>query len=192
MKTYQPPWYERATMPDLITRGLNVGSGGVLQAPDVSGTGAPAPDAGPPMAPWLTNPGMRPTVLQRFVNFQVTANTPAVRVSDSRFECIGVILNIYSTAGASAFWGAPGVTVTTGIEIRPGIPAFIGLDQDREMWELQRQLEHMGAMMASQGGFEIMAPYMAPRVIIDLNAIALASVAAQPVAILAFLAPEYQ
>jgi len=179
-------------MPDLMSRGLNVGSGGVLQAPDVSGAGAAPVDAGPAVAPWLTNPGMRPTVLQRFVNFQVTANSPAVRVSDSRFECIGAILNVYSTAGASAFWGAPGVTATTGIEIRPGIPAFIGLDQDREQWELQRALEHIGAMLAIQGQFEMMAPYMAPRVILDLNSIALASVAAQPVAVLAFLAPEYQ
>jgi hypothetical protein len=47
-------------------------------------------------------------------------------------------------------------------------------------------------MLAIQGQFEMMAPYMAPRVILDLNSIALASVAAQPVAVLAFLAPEYQ
>lgn len=190
-QTYQPTWWERATNPDLVTRGLNVGAGSPSQAPDFNAPDSAYPGA-KPLPPWLTQPSMRPTVTQRLLNFNVIANTPAVPISNGRLDAIGIIFNVYSTAAASAFWGAAGVSVTTGIEVRPGIPATYSLDQTREQWELQRQLEHIGAMIAAATNNVVMGPYMAPRVIIDLSQIYLASAAALSVSIVAFLPPELQ
>lgn len=187
---YDPLWFERATNPDLVTRGLNIGAGSPVQAPDYN-AGDDAYNIAP-IAPWLTIPGMRPSVTQRFLNFNVIANLAAVPLSVGRLETIGLIFNVYSTAGASAFWGAAGVTTTTGIEIRPGIPAPLLVEQVREQWELQRQLEHIGAMMAAATGQPGMGPYKAPKVIFDLSQIYVASAAALPVSILAFLPPEEQ
>jgi hypothetical protein len=189
-RVYDPPWWERGTNPDLITRGLNVGAGSPVQAPNY--------DAGdeaynlPPLAPWMTPPSMRPSVTQRFLNFNIIANTPAVPLSGGRLESIGVIFNVYSTAGASAFWGANGVLTTNGIEIRPGVPAPLLIEQVREQWELQRQLEHIGAMIAASTGNAGLAPYKAPKVIFDLSQIYVAAAAALSVSIVAFLPPEDQ
>lgn len=188
--TYNPTYWERATMPDLVTRGLNVGSGAPTVAPD---TAAGESVYNPiPIEPWLTQPAQRPSVMQRFVNFNMIANTPAVPISNGRFEAIALIFNVYSTAGASAFWGPSGVTVLTGIEIRPGIPATASLEQVREQWELQRQLEHIAAMIASQTSSGMMGPFKAPKVVFDLSQIFIASAAALSVSILAFLPPELQ
>ena len=188
---YSPTWLERSTNPDLITRGLMVGAGAPTTAPDYS-----APDGAyvsqQSLAPYLTAPAMRPSVLQRFINLNVIANTPAVPISPGRLESIGVIMNVYSTAAASAFWGPNGVTVTSGIEIRPGVPAPLTLDQDREQWELQRQLEHIAAMIAALTGQEGMGPYKAPKVVLDLSLIYLAAAAPLAVTIVAFLPPEMQ
>jgi hypothetical protein len=187
---YNPTWWERGTMPDLITRGLNVGAGSPTTAPDYN-----APDSAysaVPVQPWLTQPAMRPSVTQRLLNFNVVANTPAVPLSNGRVEAIGVIFNVYSTAAASAFWGANGVTVTTGIEIRPGFPAVYTIDQVREQWELQRQLEHIAAMIAAYTQNTIMGPFMAPKVIIDLSQVYVAAAAALSVSVIAFLPPELQ
>jgi len=188
---YSPTWLERGINPDLITRGLMVGAGSPSGPPNYS---APDEAYGSPssLAPYLTPPAMRPSVLQRMLNLNVIANTPAVPVSPGRLEAIGVIFNVYSTAGASAFWGPNGVTVTSGIEVRPGVPAPLTLDQDREQWELQRQLEHIGAMIAGATGNEGMGPYRAPKVVFDLSQIYIASVAALAVTIIAFLPPEMQ
>lgn len=187
---YNPPWWERGTNPDLITRGLNVGAGSPLTAPDYNADDSAYSPAA--IAPWLTTPSMRPSVTQRLLNFNVIANTPAVPLSNGRLEAIGVIFNVYSTGAASAFWGGNGVTTTTGIEIRPGLPAAYTLDQVREQWELQRALEHIGAMIAAATNNAPMGPYMAPKVIIDLSQIYVAALAAQSVSIIAFLPPEQQ
>jgi hypothetical protein len=187
---YNPTWWERGTNPDLVTRGLNVGAGSPVQAPDYN-----ADDQAynvTPMAPWMTVPAMRPSVQQRFLNFNIIAGTPAVPVSGGRLETIGLIFNVYSTAGASAFWGANGVTVTNGIEVRPGVPAPLLIEQVREQWELQRQLEHIGAMIAGATGNPGLGMYRAPKVIFDLSQIYVASVAALSVSIVAFLPPEDQ
>lgn len=189
-RVYNPPWWEKGTNPDLITRGLNVGAGSPVEAPDYN-----APDSAysqVPLAPWMTNPAMRPSVQQRLLNFNVIANTPAVPLSGGRLEAIAVIFNVYSTGAASAFWGSNGVNTTTGIEIRPGIPATLSLDQVREQWELQRQLEHIGAMIAGATNNPNLAPYLAPKVIFDLSQIYVAAAAAQAVSIIAFLPPEFQ
>jgi len=187
--TYQPTWWERSTNPDLVTRGLNVGSGAPTLPPDVNGE---VPFTPPIVAPWLTQPAMRPTVTQRFLQFNATAGTTATPLSNQRQEAIAIIFDVYSTAGASAFWGSAGVTTTTGIEIRPGLPGVLSLDQVREQWELQRGLEHIGALLAANLGGDPMGPYRAPRVILDLSTIFLVSVAAQNISVVAFLPPELQ
>jgi len=81
--TYNPTWWERATNPDLITRGLNVGSGAPVPAPDVNGQ---VPYTPAPATPWLTQPAQRPYVFQRFLQFTVIANTPAVPLANFRLE----------------------------------------------------------------------------------------------------------
>jgi hypothetical protein len=188
--TYQPTWWERSTNPDLVTRGLNVGSGPPTMPPDVNGQ---VPFTPAVSVPWLTQPAMRPTVTQRFLNFNVIANLTPVPLSVQRMEAIAVIFNVYSTGAASAFWGPNGVTPTTGIEIRPGLAATLALDQVREQWELQRALEHIGAMLAGGAGLgDQLGPFRAPRVILDLSTIFLTAAAAQAVSIIAFLPPELQ
>jgi hypothetical protein len=188
---YNPPWWERGTNPDLVTRGLNIGAGSPVAAPDYNADDSAYPEAAT-IAPWLTVPAMRPSVTQRMLNFNIIANTPAVPISGARLETIGLIFNVYSTAAASVFWGPNGVTVTTGIEVRPGVPQPLLMEQVREQWELQRQLEHIGAMIAGATGNPGMAPYRAPKVIFDLSQIYLAAAAAQAVTIIAFLPPEEQ
>jgi hypothetical protein len=189
-ETYNPTWWERGTMPDLITRGLNVGSGAPTTAPDYN-AGDQAYTAAP-VTPWLTQPAQRPSVTQRMLNFNVVANTPAVPLASGRVEVVGIIFDVYSTAAASVFWGPSGVTVTTGIEVRPGVPGTLALDQVREQWELQRSLEYIAALVANATSSQIQGPYKAPRVILDLSQIYVASVAAQAVTIVAFLPPELQ
>jgi hypothetical protein len=187
--TYNPTWFERATMPDLITRGLNVGSGAPTQAPNPDGT---VPYVAAAAMPWLTQPAMRPTVVQRFLNFNVAAGTSPTALAPNRMEAIGVIFNVVSTVATSAFWGPSNVSTASGIEIRPGLPAVLSLDQVREQWELQRALEHIGALLAAQTGSPQMGPYMAPRVILDLSTIYLIANPAITVNVLVFLPPEMQ
>lgn len=188
--TYNPTWWERGTMPDLITRGLNVGSGAPVGAPDYNAGDSEYSAA--PVTPWLTQPAQRPSVTQRMLNFNIVANTPAVPLASGRVEVVAVIFDVYSTAAASVFWGPSGVTVTTGIEVRPGVPGTLALDQVREQWELQRSLEYIGAIIGNATGSAIQGPYKAPRVILDLSQIFVAAAAAQAVTIVAFLPPELQ
>lgn len=187
--TYNPTWWERATNPDLVTRGLNVGSGPPTVAPDPT---APPPASAAAAAPWLTQPSQRPFVYQRFLSFNVIANTPSVQIANFRLEVEAIIFNVYSTGALSVFWGPAGVTTATGIEVQPGVPAPLSIDQAREQWELQRSLEHIAALLAIQSGNQPLAAYKAPRVVFDLSTIWLASTAAQAVTVMAFLPPELQ
>jgi hypothetical protein len=136
---------------------------------------------------------MRPFVYQRFANFNVTADVVAVPLVDSRQEVESLILNVYSTAGASAWWGyGSGTTPANGMEIQPGIPFPVAIDQEREQWELQRQLEYIAALLAAQTQNVPLAPYRAPRVVFDISTIWVAAAGPVNVSVMVFFPPELQ
>ena len=142
---------------------------------------------------WVTTPGTRPVVYQRALSYVVSANTVPVPLTNGAMQCETVILDVLSTLGTSAFFGfGSAINDTTGIEVRPGIPVSFSLDNDREQWELQRILEALTAILASDRGISPLGLYRAPRVVFDASDYFLFATTAVPVRVMMFLTPEYQ
>lgn len=143
----------------------------------------------------LTMPAQRPVVIQRATSTSVVAPvTPnAIAVQNSRFECDSMLFDVISTAANSATLGF-GSTVTpgNGIEIQPGIPIILIPDNTRELWELQRVLEYIAAMMAADRGLPCLPMYRAPRVCFDASNWFLTATVAVTVAITLFHVPQDQ
>lgn len=141
-----------------------------------------------------TNPGARPSVFQRGGQFNVAIGTTPVPLVTSDFPADSFILNVYSSAANSVFLGFGGaLTLTSGLEVRAGTPAFFGADNTREMWELQRTLEILVALAAANlGQSPILNPYKAPRVVLDLSDFYVIAAAPTVATVLWFAIPESQ
>lgn len=186
----------RYIIPDLYPRRDDPFRPGAIGTPTEApgaAQGAYGPIEGAPtdVAQLLTVPGTRPVVYQRAINFTVNltiANVP-VALSNGQLQCDTIVLDVYSTAGASAFFGySNAVTTSSGIEIRPGLPIVITPENSREQWELQRVLEAMSVMLGYAS-----EPYRAPRVVFDASAYFLvAATVPLAVSVMIFLVPEFQ
>lgn len=141
----------------------------------------------------ITKPTQRPVVYQRGLNWNMTAGVSPLALQGQRFEVDSFIVEVPSTAANSVFLGfGQAVTVTSGLEVRPGLPIFLGTDNTREQWELQRALEMLAAIMASQAEVSPLSAYRAPRVVFDLSGLYVVAAAPTAIAIMAFQVPEQQ
>jgi hypothetical protein len=141
----------------------------------------------------LTSPGSRPAVFQRALNFSIAANTTPVPLMNQDTPCDSMVINVYSTAANSVFFGfGSGITTTSGIEIRAGLPVVVAPDNTREMWEIQKSLEYIAALMAYDRGLPALGPYRAPRVVFNAKDYFVVASAATAVSIMLFYVPEQQ
>jgi hypothetical protein len=111
-------------------------------------------------------------------------------------------VDVPSSSGNSTFFGfGSGVTSSSGIEVRPGLPQFFSPDNSREQWELQRLLEAITALIGFMIGYQTGMPpvpgpgqFMAPRVVMNAHDYYLVNLTGitQTVAIMLFTVPEYQ
>jgi len=142
---------------------------------------------------WLTSPSSRPIVYQRCLNYMITANTIPVALTNGAFQCDAIILDVLSTAANSVFFGyGNAITLTSGIEVRPGLPIIMEAANTREPWELQRLLEMIAGMIAAERGYNAPGEYRAPRVVFNANEYFVVATAATTVRVMLFLSPEYQ
>lgn len=188
-----PDWVDQNQKPDLYTRGLTVGAGPQLTPP--GGMTSPALSeliATAEAEAWATTPGQRPFVYQNFMQFAITVGTTPVPLIPLRTEVDTIVFNVISTAANSVFWGGQAVTITTGMEIQPGVPISMGPDNTREQWELQRVLEYIGAIVARSTGREPLSSYRAPRVVFDASKVFLVAAANTQVNLALFIPPELQ
>jgi len=146
-----------------------------------------------PISILLTQPGQRPTVYQRAANFQFNADVTALPISNLQFLCDTIVIDVPSTAGASVFFGfGNGITIASGIEVRPGLPIAIQPENTREQWEIQRLLEMIAYMMAIDKGFNMFNSYKAPRVAFDASQWFIVAAAPLAIRIMLFTIPEQQ
>lgn len=189
----QGDWLSRQTVPDMYPRNDDP-----FRPPNAPGADCqPCPPGTRPIFDVLklTQPGPRPVVVQRAVNMQITVPVaPAViQITNNRFECDSMVLDVASTAGQSVFFGyGSGVTTTNGLEIQPGLPILIEPENTREMWEIQRQLEFIAAILAHQAGLPALNQYRAPRVVFNAAEWFLTSTVATVMSVMLFSIPELQ
>lgn len=142
----------------------------------------------------LTEPGPRPVVYQQAINFNVTlAANVAQPLTNGSMQCDTIVLDVFSTAANSAFFGyGSNINATNGIEIRPGLPIAITPENVREQWEIQRIIEAIFAVMAGKELAESLGSYRAPRVVFDPSKYYLFATAATSVSVMLFTVPELQ
>ena len=143
---------------------------------------------------YVSIPGSRPFVNQRASNFQITlAANVAQPLQSGPFICDTIVIDVLSTAANSVFLGyGGGVTTTSGIEVRPGLPLVMQPENTREMWEIQRLLEAILAIQAADRGIPPLGLYKAPRVVFNANEFWVIATAATTVAVMLFMVPELQ
>lgn len=141
----------------------------------------------------LTTPGPRPPIIQRALNFQLTANVTPVPVMNNQFQCDSMLFSV-PTGGLSVFFGyGSSLTTTAGIEVFPGTPVLIEPENTRELWELQRLLEWIGGMIAAANNFpSSLGTYRAPRVVFNANEFFVVSTGAQTMGVMLFYVPDQQ
>jgi hypothetical protein len=188
-------WISRVTVPDLYPRKYDP-----FRPAGANPPGGLPPDLAqdPGVADFyaqLTGAGTRPQVFQRAINYTIqilAANTPVPLINQDT-PCDSMLINVYSTAANSVFFGfGSGITVSSGIEIQAGAPVIITPDNTREMWDLQKPLEFIAALLAYQNGLPALGPYRAPRVVFNASDYFVVAAAATAVSIMLFYVPEQQ
>jgi len=190
-------WISRVIIPDMYPRRddpFRPGAGYVPEgAPPASMVGPDSIVSVNVWDGWLTLPGTRPIVYQRAISYQLTADVVAVPLMNGGFQCETIVLDVLSTAANSVFFGyGSGITTTSGIEIRAGLPITLSTENGRENWELQRVLEAIGGMIASVLGVAPLGVYRAPRVIFNANEYFVIATAPTTVRVMLFPTAEYQ
>jgi len=188
-------YLSRVTMPDVYPRQEDP-----FRPPPGGDPGCTVPGGGMPppgvnLLNCLTLPAQRPVAVQRATNYQilVPAAPNTIPISNSRFECDSFVLDVPSTAANSAFVGyGSGVTAANGLEIQVGQPILIEPENVRELWELQRQLEFIAAMLAEARGVPCLAPFRTPRVVFNVNEWFLTATVAVTMSVILFHVPELQ
>lgn len=193
----QGDWLDRVTIPDMYPRKYDpfrppqVTDTGVL-APVLPGAGSPATNISPDGLQ-TTQPGQRPSVYQRALNFQLSVGVTSVAFVQQRLEVDAMLIDVPSTALNSVWLGyGSGVQVGTGVEIQPGTPFFFSPTNTRELWELQRVFEYLTEIMGGLNGITPLPVYKAPRVVLDASNWFLIASATTTVTGLLFLIPEQQ
>ncbi len=185
-------WLSRATIPDVYPRRDDPFRPAVTVIPGQAPAETEIPPPGIGGIPYsLTTPGQRPYIYQNANNLQLTVQTAATRLQNQRFECDTIVIDVPSTAANSVFFGfGTAVSLTSGIEIQPGIPLVISPENSREQWELQRALELIAALLAFERGVPDMGPYRAPRVVFNAFDYCLIAAAPTIVSIMLFYVTE--
>lgn len=142
---------------------------------------------------WVTQPGQRPVVYQRALNYQMTVTVTPQALLNSRFECDTIVIDVPSTAANSVFFGyGSAITVNSGLEIQAGLPVSIAPENSREQWELQRILEVLGAILSYERGWPAPGPMRAPRVVFNANEYFVVAAVNTNIRIMLFNVPELQ
>lgn len=189
-RIYKSDWLSRVTIPDMYPRREDpyvppIMSPQVIPPASIGSSQTPGPQAG--IFDQLTQPGSRPYSYQRAVNFSLTVGTTFVPLMNQRFECDTILINVPSSALQSVFFGwGSAISTTSGEEIRPGNPQAFSPDNVREYWELQRPLEMIATMMATQMGAPTTSPYRTSRIVFNANEYGLISTANTVVAVMLF------
>ena len=193
MPGFTPDEIQRYNIPDLYPRRDDPFRPGPLPVPSGApgaAHGIPSGEGGSSDFPLeLTPPGARPVVFQQALNFNVTlAANVAQPLSNGSFQCDTIVIDVYSTAANSVFFGfGSSVNSLNGLEIRPGLPITFSPENQREQWELQRCLEALAAMQGVT-----LEHYRAPRVVFDSAKYYLFATAATSVSVMLFTVPEFQ
>jgi hypothetical protein len=188
-------WLSRVVIPDLYPRREDPLRPAPAVQPQTAPPASMLSDEPPPgdLTVNITTGGARPLVVQDALNYSIplSANTAAPLVTRSMMvDAIGI--NVPSTAAVSAFFGRGAVTNVSGWEVRPGSPQLFRADNTREIWELQRTLEYIAALLAADRGGGQLPSYRAPRVAFDASQYSLFATAAVTVAIMLFYIPVQQ
>lgn len=146
---------------------------------------------------WVTRPGARPGVRQEGTNLVVTAGTTPTPLTNGSLEADTILLNVWSTAANSVFYGFSNLSLNAGagngIELQPGQPVVLSAENGRQPWELQRILEMLLAIQSLDKQFPpVLGQYRAPRVIIDTASVFLVAATPTPVSVMIFFAPPQQ
>jgi hypothetical protein len=153
----------------------------------------PARDPSAELLGQLTQPGGRPAVIQRAMNFQLSVTTVPQPLLNQPFYCETIVLDVVSSAANSVFFGFnSAVTSSSGMELRAGQPIALRTENQRELWELQRSLEYLAALMARDRGLEPPAPFKSPRVVFNAADLYVVAAATTALAVVLFQIPELQ
>ncbi len=170
------------------TAGL-LAPGSLYQAPEGADPGSSLDPGNGVTLGDLTSPAPRPVVYQTAVNFSLIVTPTPQPLMNIAFPAEAIVIAVPSGGTAVNFGYGSGITTATGIPIVANQPVFIGADNTREQWELQRALE---ALVALVGGGAL-SKYRAPRVVLNLQQYYLVgSAATQAVSCMAFYIPEGQ
>lgn len=191
----QVDWLSRVILPDLYPRREDPLRPASAPQPGTAPAASSVSDEPLPgdLTVHITTGGQRPLVVQDSINFSIplSANVAAPIVNRSMMvDAIGI--NVPSTAAISAFFGRGAVSNVSGWEVRPGTPQVFRTDNNREMWEIQRSLEYIAAMLAADRGAEQLREYRAPRVAFDASQYTLFATGALTVAVMLFYIPVEQ
>lgn len=91
----------------------------------------------------------RTPVKQEFYNYALTVGTVPTPISfaaqqaDLSALIDTIIFSLVSTAARSVFFGGPNVTTTNGLEIRVGKSYVLGINNTRQLYEVQGPLIDM-------------------------------------------------
>lgn len=186
-------WLSRVIIPDLYPRKSDPFRPAGSQPPPGTTAGAQPSGAVADFYAELTSPGTRPYVYQRALNYSIAANVAPVSLMNQDTPCDAIIVDVYSTAANSVFFGfGSGITTTSAIEVRAGSPLVISPDNGREMWEIQKPLELIAAAFAAQSGVPASGPYRAPRVVLNAKDYFVVATALTAVSVMLFYVPEQQ
>lgn len=189
-------WLSRVVIPDVYPRKSDPFKPASLPQPEYAppdGEGSEELSYGADLYRNITSPAARPAVYQRAFNIQLTAGVAPVPIINNRFDCDSMVIDVGSTAANSVFFGyGSSVSLTSGLECRPGLPINVTPENTRELWELQRCLEAMAAIMANDRGMTPLPPFRAPRVVFNAAEYFLVAAANTTVAVMLFYVPEMQ
>jgi hypothetical protein len=188
-------WLSRVVIPDLYPRREDPLRPAPATPPDMAPPASFSAEAQiDPVLLSITQPSSRPVVYQEAINYALTVGTTAVPILNTTFPVDAILISVPSSGANSVFFGrGTSINTVSGSEITPGSPTLFRVDNTRELWEVQRLLEFIAAMLANDRGARSIPTFRAPRVVMDASDYALvAGVAGVVASIMLFYVPEKQ
>ena len=205
--SYPSDWVDREVIPDVYPRKDDPYQPvEMLTSPVGTPTALPTDGLGSTLGDIykgnITTPAVRPVVYQKAFNITVPVTDAPIAIQAGTFQCDAILVSVPSTSVNSTFFGYGSNISSTngGIEVRPGFPQFYSPDNIREIWEIQRVVEELAALMAAmiqiQTGMNpgTIGPFMSPRVVLNAHDYYLVNATgiSQNVAVMLFTVPEFQ
>lgn len=142
---------------------------------------------------WRVRPSTRPVVYQNWLPFGLIVQQTETSVMNQILQVDAILFDNPSSNAASVFVGRGGVNALNSIEVRPGIPLFLGTDNTRQLWEVQTALQDIAALLAANMNVEAPQPQLSPRVVFNVDDFMVISpTAIQSISIVLFFPPELQ